>query len=344
LADVVNALIITFAILIGLIAVIISYIFGKFRGSQDALRRPEYTSPSLRDVTILGKYRMPLQTNEQIIKSVWKWLNVDGYSINGSPNLIEILRIRFPTQAEKKKDYFDKLRLTRDGVPAQLTMNIHSSTTENSMIEISTICLPIMYDKLGQGVQYSFPKASVDDAQRRCKDFTANIMCILNAEVLVAPYVESSTSAMKNLELLINTPSQNNINKKAHELIAGSKIKIRLVGWIDREFLGDLESAKARGIDIKVITKSADSSDKIIKDDFGRLLKIFGKDSVRINSRFHDRFLICDNSSIIGSMYFVDASKTRYESDTLTNDETVINGLLDHFNAIWKDTNSKPPQ
>jgi hypothetical protein len=158
------------------------------------------------------------------------------------------------------------------------------------------------------------------------------------------PYIESRTNAIRKTDFLFNTPSESNINKKAHELMANSKIRIQLVGWIDRGFLGDLSNAKSRGVEIKVITKSADASDKIVKDDFARLLKNFDKNSIRINPRFHDRFLVCDNTAIIDSMYFVDASKTRYESDVFTDDENVISELINHFKRIWDDANAKPPQ
>lgn len=336
--------ILVLGILIGAIFVIVSYIYGKSKGSEETLKRPDIEYPSLHDVTVLGKYSIPNQTNEQIIQVLSNWLTLEGYTASSFPNLIEIWHVRTPPQAQKKKNYFDRLALTRDGVPAKLTLNMHSSISGASTIEIDTICLPIMFNKLGQLTQQAFPKSSVEDAQRQCKDFTTNALCILNAEVLVSPYVESKPAVSKNMEFLYNTPSQGNINKKAHELIRNSRSTINLAGWVDREFLGDLESAKARGIEVKVITKSTEASDKIVKDDFGRLLKVFGKENIRINSRFHDRFLICDGNVIIGSIYYVDASKTRYESAICTDERDTVDGLISHFKRIWEDANSKPPQ
>jgi hypothetical protein len=201
---------------------------------------------------------------------------------------------------------------------------------------------PVMSLKMGQGYDSTFPKSHVEDAQRMCKDLMAQTMCILNARILAEPFIESSIEKSIKTEVLHNTLTVDNINKRAHELIANTKTQIRLAGWIDREFLGDLEAANDRGVDIRILTKSADASDKLIKDDFSRLLKIFGK-RVRLNSRFHDRFIICDDKVIIGSMYFVYASKTRFESSIFSEDHNIVNPLKQQFEQIWDDANSKIP-
>jgi len=331
------------AVLVGIIVAIASFLYGKWKGSQQALKKPNIVYPNIHEITVLGKYSIPNQSTEKIGDSLTNWANREGYSLRSFPNVIEILNVTIPPQASKKKNYFDRLALTRDGVPQQLTLNLYPSTS-GTTIEVDTICLPVMYNKLGQLIQQAFPKSSVEDAQRQCKDFTTNAMCILKAEVLTTPDIESAIVVPRITEFLYNTPVQNNINKKAHELIANAKSRVFLTGWVDREFLGEFEKAKLKGLAIRIITKNPDSSDRLIKDDYERLLKIFGRESIRINSRFHDRFLICDNSVIIGSMYYVDASKTRYESVVITTEENIVNGLVNHFQQIWDDVSSKSPK
>jgi hypothetical protein len=333
-------LIVILVILIILALILISLYYGIRMGVQQTLSQPNMMHPSLPEVTILGKYIIPLQTTEEIVKKLRDWLAMKGYLAVSFPNIVEINLVRTPPQAAKKKDYFDKLRLTRDGVPASITLNISHYDPDPNFLELEATCLPVMHNKLGQMVQFAFPESSVKDAQRQCKDFMASTMSILEAKVLVAPYVEYISAQEPKVEFIANIPSQCDINKKAHELIANAKTRILLTGWIDREFLGDIEDARVRGVEVKVVTRSTEGSDKTVREDFKRLLTILGK-NVRINSRLHDRFLLCDNECILGSIYYVGASKTRFESAVYTDAENVISQLEKHFLEIWNDVDSK---
>jgi len=155
-------------------------------------------------------------------------------------------------RCQKRKTILDKLKLLRDGYPYELTLYLTPSSEED-FLEVEARCLPVMHRKMGQGVQYAFPKSSVEDAQRLCKDFMKGTMCILNAKTITEPFVESTIFSIKKFEFLYNTSTQNQINKKAHILIEKAKKQILITGWIDREFLGDLENAKKRGVNVMMI-------------------------------------------------------------------------------------------
>jgi hypothetical protein len=334
------ALIIIGFILVILLSVLLSISYGEGKGVQKTLSLPNMRRPSLPEVTILGKYLIPLQSTEQMVNTLRDWLMSNGYLPFGYPNVVKIYRVKVPPQAAKAKSYFDKLRLTRDGLPAEMTLNIRPYDPDPNFSEVEATCLPVMHNKLGQEVQFLFPESSVKDAQRRCKDFMADTMCVLGAKVLAAPYIEDISAQKPKLEFFANILTQSDINKKAHELMAKAKTRIHLTGWIDREFLGDIEDARTRGVEVRVVTKSPEASDKTVREDFKRLSDIFGK-NVKINSRVHDRFLLCDKDCIIGSIYYVGASKTRFESAVYTDAENVVNEMEEHFSKIWNDVDSK---
>jgi sugar-specific transcriptional regulator TrmB len=321
--------------------ILLFYNYGKRKGGEEILRQPNLVYASLPDVTLLGRYRIRKQPDEEITKTLNDCLRLRGFVARSLPNIVKVTRVLEPPNAAKKKDHFEKLRLMRDGFPDELTLRLSKSADGEEFLDVEATCLPIMYSKLAQGVQFMFPKPSVEDAQRYCGDFIEETMRILNAEILIKPHTAASILQVHHFEFIYNTPNQNEINDKAHELIVDSSKQIMLTGWVDREFIGELESAKARGVTVKVITKSPEASDKTIKEDFKRLLQAFGKDKVRLNPRAHDRFLVCDDACILGSLYFTQSSKTRYESAIYTDDENIVNGLTSHFERIWNDKNSK---
>jgi hypothetical protein len=333
-------LVILLSTLICLIVAIIAYVYGKINGNKEALLQPNWVYPKISDITILSKYSIPFKTNEQISRSLSEAnYNIRGYYIFTSKNLIEIHRKK---SNGKTKDYFKSLETTRNGIPDSLTLRL-SPISNNSKLEVATTCLPVMASKLGQMAEQKFAKSNVEDAQRFCKDFTMDVMCILDGKPIILPYVESETHENVSSTFLYNTPSKNMINQEVHNILTKANNRIFLTGWVDREFLGDLESAKEKGVQIKIITKNPQSSDKLVKDDFERLFNIFNKNEIRINSKFHDRFIICDSQLIIGSMYFVDASKSRYESVLTTSDSNILMAITEHFQRIWDDVNSKQP-
>jgi len=325
------------------IVAVIFYYIGKHQGEKQAYKRPDMCYPRIPEVTIIGKYRIPKQSTDQIAKNLSQWLIYEGYGCRVYPNIVQIIHATWPPQATRKKSFFEKLEVTRDGVPFSLDLLTYPSNEQGEVLEVSARCLPMLHAKLGTQVQFAFPKSSVEDAQRLCKDFMEMTMRVLNAEVVTEPYVESSLVPLKHLEFLYNTPSESNIIPKAHELMANSRKQILVAGWIDREFLGDLENATKRGIKVRVLTKSTEGSDQMVRVDFKGLLAKIGKENVKLNSNFHDRFLICDNQCILGSMYYTGSGKTRYESAVYTDDESILSNLLVHFERIWTENMSKTP-
>jgi len=330
--------------LVSYVVAFIFYYYGKREGENEAYKRPDMCYPSVRDVTIFGKYRISNQSADEIDMNLTEWLLHKGFSSLVYPNLLELKRVLEPPEARKKKNLLEKLQLIRSGYPDELTLSLFPSAKGEEFLEVEAKCVPVMFRKLGQAVQFAFPKSSVGDAQRLCKDFMKGTMRILNAEVLVEPYVESKIFPLRHFEFLYNTPMQSNINDKAHELIANSMRQILLAGWIDREFIGDLENAQNRGVRVRVITKSTEGSEKTVRTDFKRLLAKINKENIKLNSNFHDRFLVCDSQCIIGSMYYTGSSKTKYESVIYTDDEDICEGLVAHFERIWSDKDSKTPR
>jgi len=329
-------------LLTGLIIAIILYLYGKEKGMSEALKNPTLIYPNIPDITIVGKYRIPNQTPEQIVTGLNKWLLFSGYGHAVFPNVVRLIRIAEPEEARKKKKALEKLQFLRDGVPEELTLFLSPSSEENSL-DVEARCVPVMYTKMGQYVQFLFPRSSVDDARRLCTEFMTSTMHILQAKILRGPEAESSICPVGHFDFLYNTPTENNVNKRAHELIGSAAKSILLTGWIDREFIGDIENARNRGINIRIITKSPEGSDKIVREDFKRLLEVVGKNNIKLNSRCHDRFLVCEHKCIVGSMYYVDASKTRFESAIYTDDTNILEKLIEHFERIWKDSSSITP-
>jgi hypothetical protein len=319
------------------------YAYGEKRGRSNALKTPNLIFPNIPDITIIGKYQVSNKTPEQLVTSLGEWLNFNGFAAVVFPNMIKLKHVYEPEEARKKKNALDKLQFFRDGIPEDLTLFL-SSQAENNMLNVEARCVPFMYRKMGQNVQFLFPRTSVDDAKRLCKEFMQSTMQILQAKTIQEPEAESNIRPIEHFSFLYNSPTENNINKKAHELLSNATRQILITGWVDREFIGDIENAKKKGANIRLITKSPESSDKIIREDFKRLLEIVGKENIRINSRCHDRFLICEHECIVGSMYYTDASKTRFESVIYTDNKGILESLLDHFERIWRDTYSTIPK
>jgi hypothetical protein len=330
-------------LLSGLIIALVLYAYGEKRGRLEALKTPNLIYPDIPDITIIGKYRIPNQTAEQLVASLRQWLLFNGFGAASFPNMVRLVHVNEPEEARKKKKYLDKLQFFRDGLPEDLTLLL-SPSGEGNTLDVEARCVPYMYRKMGQNVQFLFPRTSVDDAKRLCKEFIQNTMQILQAQMLEEPEAESRIRPFEHFDFLYNSPTDNNINKKAHELMANTSKQILITGWVDREFIGDVENAKKRGANVRLITKSPEGSDKIIREDFKTLLETVGKDNVRLNSRCHDRFLVCENKCMVGSMYFTDASKTRFESVIYTDNKGILENILEHFERIWKDAHSTVPK
>ena len=331
------------AVLVSLIWIIITMIlwqYAKVKGGQEALKYPNFVYPSLSEITILGKYQMPARSSQEIQEELRQYLPVTDYVVASTPNNIRIFNRR--GSLDPKKEYFKKLQTTRDGVPDQLFLQI-SRERENIQL-VNATCIPIMARKLGQQVQFLFPKQSVEDAQLQCRLFMDRIMSTIGAETLVPPYAESSVLKLRKLEFLFNTLKENRINERVHEMMIGSRQRIYVTGWIDREILGDLENAKSRNVEVRIITKDPAGSDRLVKQDFKRLITEMGFKNIKLSPRFHDRFLICDESCLIGSPYFTTASKTRFESALFTDDSNIVNSLVSHFELIWNEKDSVNPR
>jgi hypothetical protein len=324
-----------------LLVAMLTYLYGKFRGSSEKLKDPTVAYPNLPDITIVGKYRVPIQTTEELANRLRDWMISNAFRYQAFPNVLKMRSVYETAEMLKKKSFFDKLKLFRDGFPEELTMLLYPSPLKNTII-VDVICTPYMYRKMAQNVQFLFPKTSIDDAKTLCTQFIKDTMHILGADTIVEPKAKAEICPVENFEFLYNTPTESAINKKAHELIQIASKQILLAGWVDREFIGELENAKGRGLDVRLITKSTEGSNKLVREDFNRL-KVLGKQNIKLNKRFHDRFLVCDNNCIIGSMYYTDASKTRYESVVLTDNIAVIEKLKEHFERIWKDRESISP-
>ena len=320
----------------GIIGVFVGYLFGFSKGEVSLSARSDLIRPSLKDLQIEGFYRIKNGDLDEIYQRLLGNIPLIQlqHDIAKFGNRIIFLHKDFP---RGKKEYLKYLGNIRPGVIYDLRLLF--SPIENGF-NIETICRPIIYMQISQNVQFDFLHTHVEDAQESCILFTREVMNSLNTEVVKQPSI-SKEKDKPELTFYSNTTKTSNINLKAESMIVGVKYEIMYCGWIDRTFLGLLEKAQDKGVKIRIVTKDPSGSSRLVKTDFKRL-KVSFKDNVRTNSFVHDRFVICDDSVLLGSMYLTDASKTRYESEIFTEDSSVVDGVKQHFEMIWNDANSNP--
>ena len=323
-------------LLICVLLVYLGYDMGHNQGEKSLRARSDLIRPSLREVQVEGKYLMDSLSLEEIRNKLLNSVDIlAGYASYISGNRIVL---RNKSVLVERKEYFKKMEETRHGIPRELALFFNERL--GNKYEVETLCLSMMYFKITQQVKLDYIKSDIEDAQESCIKFTKEVMNCLNAKVLKEPNIKSIDKKIVT-NFIYNTPKDNYINDKAIKIIQEAKYEILYCGWIDRTFLGLLEKAKEKGVNIKIITKDPASSDKLIKEDYQRLIKGF-KENLKKNQLFHDRFILSEDKLIIGSMYLTSSSRTRYESGIYTEDFMLIEEAKKHFELIWNDLNSLP--
>ncbi len=318
---------------------VFAYYYGVSKGEKSLMARGDLVRPSLRELQIEGLYRIKKGNLDHIYEELLKNLPVYKlqYSISRFGNRIDLINKRITrTSVGDIKGYFQSLEKIRAGIVFQMELLF---TSINNHYEIETICRPALYYSIAQNVQFDFLQSHVEDAQESCILFTKEVINSLNVEIIKQPSVRKEKDKPA-LTLYTNSPKNSDINLKAENMIKGVKYEIIYCGWIDRTFLGLLEKAQDRGVKIRIITRDPQGSSKMVRTDFKRLKNSF-KENVKINHLVHDRFLLCDESALIGSMYLTDDSKIRYESELYTEDSIVVGKIQQHFESMWEDSNTK---
>ena len=88
-------------------AVLFSYLFGRMKGLkeglQEALRQPILVQPSLREVTILGKYIIKRQSTDEIVGALQEWLASQFFVARSFPNVVIMRHVGESEEARKRK-------------------------------------------------------------------------------------------------------------------------------------------------------------------------------------------------------------------------------------------------
>ncbi len=320
------------------------YKIGFLRAGKSFETRSGLEKPGLRDVTVRGTYRTQKRSIRVFTKKLKDYFKSSGSSEfaaeKDGENRIVIRRL---VKEGKEEERLRELAGLNDVVPAEMFL---SFSTEDNETVIDAECRPGMYLKITSYGQSGFEASSVKQAQEGCSQFMNRVLVeALGAAPVRGPEPEL-VRALEETVLIRNTPAESQINEKIRDLILNAKQKILVADWIDRELFRYLKNAKGKRkrLEVRVITKDPRGAGKAVKLNLDRLSKIVSPVNVRVNSRFSDRFIVCDTTCIIGSPSLASAGKTRYESAICTNDPNVVRGLETHFEEIWNDEKSKRPK
>jgi len=302
------------------------------------------TKPGLRDVTVRGTYRTQKRGMRNLTKKLKDYFKSSGSSEFAVEKDGESrIAIRRLVNEGKEEERLRELAGLNDVIPAEMLL---SFSAEDNETVIDAECRPGMYLKISRYVQSDFEASSVKQAQEGCGRFMNRVLVeALGATPVRGPQPES-VSTLEETVLVRNTPSESQINEKIRDLILNAKLKILVADWIDRELFRYLKNIKGKRkrLEVRVITKDPRGAGKAAKLDLERLSKIVSPANVRVNPRFHDRFIVCDATCIVGSPSLASTGKTKYESAICTNDPNVVKGLETHFEEIWNDEKSKRPK
>jgi len=154
-----------------------------------------FIRPDLHRLVFVGKYSIPKKTIDKICSEVSKFLN------SSYPVTIDYLVVQLPRGAEftknvtrlsklKSKDHFeiyvDGLKRTRSGFPISLKFNIIDENENSYIIESS--CVPAMYRKISQDIEWQYMEHHIEDAEIQCRDFTRSLFIgVLGGKELEEP-------------------------------------------------------------------------------------------------------------------------------------------------------------
>jgi hypothetical protein len=82
---------------------LLSYNYGKRKGGEEIVRQPNLVYVSLPDVTLLGRYRIRKQPDEEITRTLNCCLVSMGFLAHSLPNIVRVRRVLEPPNASSKK-------------------------------------------------------------------------------------------------------------------------------------------------------------------------------------------------------------------------------------------------
>lgn len=140
--------------------------------------------------------------------------------------------------------------------------------------------------------------------------------------------------------LLAQTPVRRDVTKAIEALLSEAKTTIRIVGWVDSQYLDKLHDAKNRGVAIKAIVKKPDDNRSAVD----RVVETIGRENMVNNGSCHSRFLVVDDKeAIVGTADFnAPSASGHYEVAIQSNEPSFVLGLISHFNEVWEDSQSRP--
>jgi len=320
------------------------YRIGFFRAEKIFSARSALTRPSLKDVTIRGTYRIKRRSLRNTKRRLQDYLKSSGsleYAVEKkTENSVAIRRL---IGEQKDEEYVEKLADLKDGIPTEIYLSFSGEDDETG---IDAECRPAMHLKVAHNIQSDFEVSSLKEAQEACSQFMNKILVeALGARVVRSPEPESLSKSEETV-VIRDTLSKLQINEKIRNLVSNADRKILVAGWVDRELVKNLRATKGKrkSLGIRVIAQDPRGRGETAKHDFERLVKNLGAASIRVNPRFSDRFIVCDDMCIIGSPSLTPTAQAGYESAIYTNDPNAVKELETQFEEIWKDEKSKRPR
>ena len=151
-----------------------------------------------------------------------------------------------------------------------------------------------------------------------------------------------------NTLLITNDSYSRDITDKIKYLFNFANNEVLIVGWIGTELLSELKLLKDREVNVKFIThKPNEAKDRPwraeIEKAYQEIINLFTIENICIIPSFHTRFIVADNSAIIGSMDLNSSSLngTHTEIAIFTEDPEIVEKLKTEFSRNFTPLKNK---
>jgi len=261
-------------------------------------------------------------------------MNID-HSIYGDErkNEIDKLSKRFFKNLGNNSD--DALKSLRGCEPFRIRVILEDTNLESVKI-LNVIYHSILYSQLSKQMikesdvtEFMLQEAYEEGSQYLDKIF---IGLLQGKEYLKRNILETNTL------LITNDSYSRDITKKIKYLFSFAKNEVLIVGWIGTELLNELKLLKDREVNVKIIThKPNEAKDQPWKAEiekaYKEIVNLFTIKNICIIPSFHTRFLVVDDSAIIGSMDLNSSSLngTHTEIAIFTEDPDIVDKLKTEF-------------
>lgn len=184
-------------------------------------------------------------------------------------------------------------------------------------------------------------KATTAEVNKRLADLREELKQTIVPQVWQSMFSKEYEKAIGfHHTLLAQTPVRRDVTKAIEALLAEARASIRIVGWVDTQYLDKLHDAKNRGVAIKAIVKKPDEN----RGAVDRVVDTIGQENMVNNGSCHSRFLVVDDrEAIVGTADFnAPSASGHYEVAIQSNEPSFVLGLISHFTEVWEDSQSKP--